>query len=196
MQASPTANPNDELDSQYDNLTEKQRAVVDAHAQNPDATNREKARIAGEEILKQGEPVNESYCSEILNKKYERLAQYREEIEQNERPTGSMQTTGDPFEGLESDSSQGFQTIQERPTKQTQPQDDVSDTDSSEPPQQQSQRPEIHSSAPLQVADTGDGIAIKFRYEYAQELIESPESHLPPELQQRSVDVVFQRAFN
>jgi len=194
MQASPTANPDDELDSQYDNLTEKQRAVIDAHAQNPDATNREKARIAGEEILNQGEPVNESYCSEILNKKYERLAQYREEIEQNERNIGSMQTTGDPFKSL--DQSEGYQTIQERPTKQTQLQDDASEQEYSEPSQEQSQRPEIHSSAPLQVADTGDGIAIKFSYEYAQELIESPESHLPPELHQRIVDVVFQRAFN
>jgi len=195
MQASPTANPNDELDTQYDNLTDKQRAVVDAHAQNPDATNREKARIAGEEILEQDEPVNESYCSEILNKKYERLVQYREEIEQNERPEGSMQTTGDPFEGLEQQ-AEGYQTIQERSTKQTQLQDDADDADSSEPSQQQSQRPEIHSSAPLQVADTGDEIAIKFSYEYAQELIESPENHLPAELHQRIVDVVFQRAFN
>lgn len=194
MQASPTANPNDELDSQYDNLTEKQRAVIDAHAQNPNATNREKARIAGEEILNQGEPVNESYCSEILNKKYEGLAQYREEIEQNERPQGSMQTTGDPFKSL--DQSEGYQTIQERPTKQTQLKDDADDVDNTERSSQPRQRPEIHSSAPLQVADTGDGIAIKFSYEYAQELIESPESHLPPELHQRIVDVVFQRAFN
>lgn len=73
---------------------------------------------------------------------------------------------------------------------------EADDADDSKRTPQPRQRPEIHSSAPLQVADTGDGIAIKFSYEYAQELIESPESHLPPELHQRIVDVVFQRAFN
>jgi hypothetical protein len=191
------ANPNTELDNQYQNLTPKQQAVIDAHAKNPDETNREKARIAGEDILGQGEPVNESYCSEILNKSYAELAQYREEIEQNERPEGQQQTVGDPFDALQpqdGDSrSRGPQTIQERPVKSTK--DDTQETE----PQAQTQTEPPHrveSNSPIQVADGGDGIVVKFSYRYVQSLLENQETQLPDDLHQQLVDVVLQRAFN
>lgn len=197
------ANPNTDLDQQYQNLTEKQRAVIDAHAQNPDATNREKSRIAGEEILGESEPVNESYTSEILNKKYPKLAQYREEIEQNERVEGQQQTIGDPFEALQQQQQEsGFQSIQERPVKEIVQSETVeSETEQSQPAQQSREpqvqrRQPVRSSSPIQVADTGDGIVVKFSYSYLQDQLQRSDSQLPAELQQQVVDVMFQRAFN
>lgn len=197
------ANPNDAMDREYQNLTEKQRAVIDAHAQQPEATNREKARIAGEEILEDEEPVNESYCSEIINKKFPDLAEYRAELEQNERPQGAVSTTGDPFGqfGVQdsNSSSTGFQSIQDRPVKDL-PQDDSDDESGQEPSrkprQPAAQQPRIGSSSPIQVADTGDGIAIKLSYRYVQQLLESQDTQLPDELHQQLVNVVLQRAFN
>jgi len=176
------ANPNDEMDRQYQNLTEKQRAVIDAHAKNPDVTNRETARIAGEEILGQDSPVNESYCSEILNKKFTDLAQYRVEIEQNERPTGDMQTTGDPFQNIPDNKEPDVQTIQERPVTDAGP-DNTAET-------------AIRSNSPIQVMDAGDGVLLKLNYRYVQELLESTESQLPDELHEQLVDIVVQKAFN
>jgi len=177
------ANPNDQMDRDYQNLTDKQRAVIDAHAQNPDETNREKARIAGEEILEQDGPINESYCSEILNKKFAELAEYRAEIEQNERPTGNIETTGDPFQNLPDNDEPDVQTIQERPVKDAGQEQETVETAST-----------IQSN-PIQVMDTGDGIAIKLDYRYVQTLLESQETMLPDDLHQQVVDVVLQRAF-
>jgi len=195
------ANPNTDLDQDYQNLTEKQKAVIDAHAKNPDATNREKARIAGVEILGEDEPINESYTSEILNKDHAELAKYREEIEQNERVEGQQQTIGDPFKSLQQqqqDQGQGFQSIQERPVKQTTPEsDETEDTPQVQQPQvqQRTKSQPIQSTSPIQVADTGDGIVVKFSYGYLQDQLQRPDSQLPDELQQQLVDVMFQRAF-
>lgn len=121
------ANPNEDLDSQYQNLTEKQQAVIDAYAKHPDETNREIARIAGEEILGEDDPVNESYASEITKDKYADLAEYRAEIEQNGRPEGQEQTIGDPFAELQQQQSHDVQGIADRPVKQSQGRDDDSD---------------------------------------------------------------------
>lgn len=204
------ANPNDAMDRRYKELTEKQRAVIDAHAQRPDATNREKARIAGEEILGDDEPVNESYSSEIINKKFPDLADYRAELEQNERPQGAVQTTGDPFSNIASDdssSSEGFQSIQDRPIKQLDEDnsDDQEQSQPAEPVTQQAQRQaqpqgqpqaQIGTGSPIQVADTGDGIAIKLSYRYVQGLLESQDTQLPDDLHQQLVNVVLRSAFN
>jgi len=189
------ANPNDQMDTEYQNLTEKQRAVIDAHAKNPDATNREKARIAGVEILGQEDPVNESYASEILNKKFADLAEYRAEIKQNERPQGSMQTTGDPFSNIP-DKEPGVQTIQDRPVKDAGPADGESQTvdQGQAHPKPTTQSTRVQSN-PIQVLDTGDGIAIKLDYRYVQSLLESQDAMLPDDLHQQLVDVVVQRAF-
>ena len=178
------ANPNEQMDQAYQSLTEKQRAVIDAHAKNPDETNREKARIAGEEILGQDGPVNESYCSEIINKKYADLAEYRAEIEQNERPQGSVETTGDPFSDLPDNDEPDVQTIQDRPVKDAGPEQEPMEATA-----------QTIQSNPIQVLDTGDGIAIKLDYRYVQTLLESQETMLPDDLHQQLVDVVLQRAF-
>lgn len=184
------ANPNDEMDQLYKDLTEKQRAVIDAHAQNPDATNREKARIAGEEILGQDSGVNESYSSEIINSKYPELAEYRVEIEQNERRVGQEETIGNPFESIEQ-GQRGFQTIKDRPVKQTQPEQEEPEPEPE--PQVQSQSVDI---ADVQVQDGGDGVVLKISYGYVEKLIQDQDTQLPPELHKRLVDVIFQRAFN
>ena len=186
------ANPNEDLEREYQNLTEKQRAVIDAHAQNPDETNREKARIAGEEMLGQDGPINESYASEILNKDYGELAKYREEIEQNERPEGTQQTVGDPFEELQQQQSEGYQAIQERPVKSVQTEEEESAETAQQPQVQPVQR--VQNATPIQVGDTGDGIVIKLSYRYVEDLIENPDSNLPAELHRKIVNVLFQQA--
>jgi len=190
----PNIAPDDELEQQYDNLTEKQRAVIDAHAQNPDETNREKARIAGEDILGT-EPVNESYCSEIINSKYPELAKYREEIEQNERPEGKQKTIGDPFANLQ-DEDQSYQTITDRPVKETEASNSEQEPQEHVTMQEPQQVRQQFESPAVQIADAGDGIHIKLSYRYVQELLESPNSQLPDDLHQQLVDVVLKRAFN
>lgn len=175
--------PNDDLEQAYNDLTETQKAIIDAHAEHPDETNREKCKIAGEQI---GKEINESYCSQVLNKKYPKVAQYREEIVQNERTEGSMTTEGNPFKGIPQDDS-GFQSIQERPVKQTQPQSQES---TSQPVQDS-----VDVSSPVEVKAAQDGVYVKFDYRYLRELLEDQENQLPPELHARLVDVVLDRAF-
>jgi len=180
------ANPNAEFDREYDNLTDKQRAVIDAHAQNPEETNREKARIAGEEILGNDGPVNESYSSDILNNKYPDLADYRAEIEQNERPKGNEQTTGNPLDALKPDNNdnQGFQSIQDRPVKGS--------TDDEPQVQQQT----VQRKSPIQVFDTGESIGVELSYRYVEELLRDQGTQLPEDLHQQLVNVIFQRVSN
>jgi hypothetical protein len=193
MQARPQA----DLEQQYTDLTEKQQAIVDAHAENPTATNREKARIAGEEILGTDEPVNESYASQVLNQKYPRVAEYRAEIVQNERQAGEVTTEGDPFAGLTDQQETTWQGIKERPTKD--PQQETTQagehaqhrTDSGPDTQPDSQH--IHTTEPVDVQAAADGIYVRFDQRYLRELLESQE--LPPALHQRLVDVVLRQAF-
>jgi len=195
------ANPNEVMDEQYRDLTEKQRAVIDAHAKNPDATNREKARIAGEDILGQDSRVNESYCSEILNDKNPDLAEYRAELEQNERPTGQEQIIGDPFEQLQDQDDESWQSIQERPTKEGQQEiedsvDQDQELDARERSARTTPKRTVGAQRAVQVGDAGNGIVVKFSYPYVRELLESQEIRLPDELHQKLVDVVLERAFN
>jgi len=171
--------PRDDLERQYKNLTEKQQAVIDAHAENPNETNRRKAEIAGEKI---GDSVNESYCSQVLNSKYPELATYREEIVQNERSEGEMTTEGDPFSAIP-DESGGFQSIQDRPVKATQESAESSpDTTAPTAPRKA-----------VQIKQEDDGLLVWFDERYLRELLESQE--LPPQLHQRLVDAVLAQAF-
>jgi len=172
--------PRDDLERQYKNLTEKQQAVIDAHAENPNETNRRKAEIAGEKI---GDSVNESYCSQVLNSKYPELATYREEIVQNERSEGEMTTEGDPFSAIPDESS-GFQSIQDRPVKATQ--------ESAESTQESQNAPTAPRKA-VQIKHQDDGLLVWFDERYLRELLESQE--LPPQLHQRLVDAVLAQAF-
>jgi len=176
------ANPNDRLERQYEDLTAKQKAVIDAHAESPDATNREKARLAGEKL--DGDSVNESYCSQILNKDYSDVAQYREEIVQNERDKADMQTVGDPFEGIPQ--QDGPQHIQERPVKGAQAEENNPDTSTG-----QMQEPSDSPLTPQQVAVRveGDAVVVKFDQTYFRNLLESQE--LPPHLHKQLVNAIW-----
>jgi len=172
----------DDLDEEYQNLTEKQRAVIDAHAEKPDETNRKKTEIAEDKL---GDSINESYASQVINKKYPKLAKYREEIEQNQRQEGSMQTKGNPFKGIPQDEG-GFQSIQDRPVKETQSQDQ-------EQTSQKSPQPAV-AQQPVQVREDVDGVLLKIDYRYLRELLVDQETKLPDELQARLVDVLVERA--
>lgn len=175
------AQPRDDLAQQYENLTEKQKAVIDAHAENPDETNRRKAELAGEKI---DGSVNESYCSQVLKQKYPEVATYREEIVQNDRTQGEMKTEGDPFSAIPDDSG-GFQSIQDRPVKQTQGQD-------SDEQAVQTQEPQVGQQVQIQHRD--NGLVVWFDERYLRDLLESQE--LPPELHEKLVDAVLAQAFN
>jgi len=59
--------------AEYEQLTAKQQAIIQAHAEMPDAQNRKKAARA-EDIL--GEDINTSYCSHVLNRDYPDIARY------------------------------------------------------------------------------------------------------------------------
>lgn len=174
--------PRDELERQYNDLTEKQKAVIDAHSENPNETNRRKAEIAGEKI---DDSVNESYCSQVLNQKYPELATYREEIVQNERTEGEMKTEGDPFSAIP-DESGGFQSIKDRPVKQAH-------QDTEESQDTQTATPTAPRQA-VQIQQQDDGLLVWFDERYLRELLESQE--LPPQLHQRLVDAVLAQAFN
>jgi len=175
--------PRDDLERQYNSLTEKQQAVIDAHSENPNETNRRKAEIAGEKI---GDSVNESYCSQVLNSKYPELADYREEIVQNERTEGEMTTEGNPFSAIPDDSG-GFQSIQDRPVTKTQ------DSSDDSPTQDTATAPTAPRKA-VQIKHQDDGLLVWFDERYLRELLESQE--LPPQLHQRLVDAVLAQAFN
>jgi len=170
---------NENLEREYGGLTDKQKAVIDSHAEHPNATNRDKARFAAEK-LPEGESVNESYCSQIINRDYPKVAQYRAEIVQNQRSQGSITTEGDPFEGqLEQDKS--YQTIQERPVKDTQDDEPVEPTPTTPVARQY-----------IQVQTVDDGVLVKFDYAYLRELLQNQQANLPPELHEKLVDSVFQ----
>lgn len=182
------ANPNDRLERQYEDLTAKQKAVIDAHSEHPEATNRKKAQLAGEKL--DGDTVNESYCSQILNKDYDEVAQYREEIVQNDRKEGDMQTVGDPFEAIPQQDS-GYQSVQERPTKTTQAQAQESD-----PSTQQAEEPTENPLTPQQVAVRvgEDGVTVMFDRRYFRNLIESQE--LPEHLHKQLVSGLWPQMTN
>jgi len=179
--------PRPELDSRYDNLTPKQKAIVDARVQNPDATNRDIAHsiapeIYNEKYKKQSEePVdqlNESYTSQFQNKdEIKELLDYKQELKDNQRTEGTMQTTGDPFSADPSmEQSQAWQSITERPVQQSQ---------STEPA-----KGSYQFQAPVIVEQQDDRWTVEFEPEYFQHLLSS--QRLPPELHQELVEAVIE----
>lgn len=89
-----------DLEQQYTDLTDKQQAIIDAHTQQPTATNREKATAAAE-IL--GDTVNESYCSATLKKDYPEVAVYREQVVQGEVVDSPVSRNADHLPGITTD---------------------------------------------------------------------------------------------
>lgn len=62
-----------DYEAEFEQLTEKQQAIITAHAEMPNAQNREKCERAAE-IL--GEEVNTSYTSHVINRDYPEIARY------------------------------------------------------------------------------------------------------------------------
>lgn len=86
-----------DLEQEYKDRTPKQRAIIDAHAENPTATNREKADAAAEML---GESVNESFCSSTLRKDYPNVAVYREYVVQGEVADTKVSQNADYIAGI------------------------------------------------------------------------------------------------
>ena len=106
----------DDKDSMLE-LTDKQTAVVNATANNPDAGPTEIAKIASKYLT--DDTVSRSYVHAI-KKKYSHLIEKQREILMNKRVEGEERTEGDPFERLDeslSENGNAWQTITERPYK-------------------------------------------------------------------------------
>jgi hypothetical protein len=181
--------PRPELDQRYQNLTPRQQAVVDARTQNPDATNRDIAHSIAPEIYnsekrQQGDEeidqMNESYTSQFQNKDgIKELIEYRQEIQDNQRNQGEMQTTGDPFSAdpnMPKEKS-GWQSVKERPEK-------------GHPQQTQEPRETYQFQAPVQVEIKDDRYSVDFEKEYFMHLLSS--KRLPPELHEELVESVLE----
>jgi len=186
MPVSPQPRP--ELDQRYQNLTPRQQAVVDARVQNPDATNRDIAHTIAPEIYnsdkrqqgdEQIDQMNESYTSQFQNKdEIEELIEYRQEIQDNQRQEGSIQTTGDPFSadpGMEEQS--GWQSVKDRPVKQTQQNTQEQPTET------------YQFQAPVRVQQNDNSWTVEFDAQYFQHLLSS--KRLPPELHEELVEAVI-----
>lgn len=96
-------------------LTDKQKAVVNALAQHPDEGPKKIAEIASKAL--ENDTVSRSYVHPI-KEKYGHIVEKQREIKENERYEGTERTEGDPFESLDKSleqPEQGWQTIQERP---------------------------------------------------------------------------------
>jgi hypothetical protein len=179
--------PRPELDQRYQQLKPLQKAIVDARVENPDATNRKIAWEFAPKLYNERhkdesdepkEEANESYTSQFLNDPdIEELVQYKQDIQDNQRETGSMQTTGDPFSADPNmpEQKSGWQSVKERPVKQTQ------DPEPTETYQFQ---------APVQVEIQDDRYRVDFEKEYFMHLLSS--KRLPPELHQELVEAVLE----
>lgn len=111
----------DQLDDKTEmyELTDKQRVVVNALAEHPDKGPTRIAEIASEAL--ENDTVSRSYVTPI-KQKYADLVEQQREIKENKRHEGTERTTGDPFDKLNEtlgDTKKAWQTIQERPHKDT-----------------------------------------------------------------------------
>jgi len=182
--------PRPELDQRYQNLTPRQQAVVDARVQNPDATNRDIAHSIAPDIYNDQkkdptddsiDTMNESYTSQFQNKdEITELIEYRQEIQDNQRETGSMQTTGDPFSADPNmpDDTSGWQSVKDRPVKQTQ-----------QTQSQETSKETYQFQAPVRVEQTEQSWTVEFEPQYFQHLLSS--KRLPPELHEELVEAVI-----
>lgn len=92
-------------------LTPKQKAVVDAYAENPKVGDTKLSEIASEK-LEGDETVSRSYVSPILEE-YNDIARQRLSQVENSREEGTETTEGDPFKGQLNEHKQ-WQGINER----------------------------------------------------------------------------------
>lgn len=180
--------PRPDLEQEYQGLTPQQKAIVDAKVDYPDATNRAiahehgPAKLKAQDNNKQKDKFNESYVSQFCNNEdYDELIQYKQNIKQNQRSEGSIETTGDPFSANPNmpDGQSGWQSVKDRPVKQTQPE----------------QPTETYQfQAPIRVEQKENSWAVEFEPEYFQHLLSS--KRLPPELHEELVEAVIAEKMN
>lgn len=179
------ANRTRDYEQEYESLTEKQQAIIDAHAENPDATNRDKARAAAEKL---GDKVNESYCSSVLNKDYAEIAEWQRRVVQGEDVERTVTAQADPFTNIPEERS--WQSIADRPVTES----DAEATQTGESSEGGRTQQRRRRTAGVAVEPQEDGMLVYFERSYLRELIESND--LPPELHERLVDELVDLAFD
>lgn len=193
--------PRDDLDRAYQQLTDMQKAVVDARVANPDVPKTHISRDHAPKIYNEEyadseadhkDEFNNSHVTQMLNGNTNELIpeiiEYRQDIAHNQRSEGTMTTEGDPFTADPNmDDSEGWQTWDERPNKAAAQSDNPTDSDQADLVQSA-----VTTQPRIQVGDTGDGVVLKIDYSYLQELLEAQT--LPPELNKELTSLVFQKA--
>lgn len=164
---------------QYHQLTPKQKAIIDAKAENPDAGPTELAEIATEKM--EDGSVSRSYIHPILTE-YSDIAEKQIEIKANKRENGTEKTVGDPFEKLDSQlnnsTSGSWQMLSERPKQDTLDVDDSTE-DSQAEASEDTQSRQSELSVDLTPAD----------------LVALLSGEVPPELRQELLRDLVSRAF-
>jgi len=198
--------PRTDLEQAYDNLTDRQKAIVDARVAHPDVPKTHISRDYAPEIYNRDyadseddhkDEFNNSHVNQLLNGNEKaiipEIIKYRQELKENQRSEGTMTTEGDPFSADPNmgDESEPWQTWDDRPNKSAAK---ASESDGGDAQAQQTQLvSQGNKAAPrLAVADSGDGVVLKLDYEYVRELLEKHE--LPPEMQRQVMGVVFNKA--
>lgn len=74
----------------YYELSDKQKAVIDAFAENPDSTHRELFERANELLDGQGDSISRAYIPVIMEK-YRHIANQQKDIKLNKRDEGDLE---------------------------------------------------------------------------------------------------------
>jgi len=192
--------PRTDLEQEYDNLTDRQKAIVDARVEHPDCPKTHISRDYAPEIYNRDyaesetdhiNEMNNSWVTQVLNGKSNEIipeiVEYKQDIKQNQRREGEMTTTGDPFSADPNmDDDNSWQTWDERPTKQAQQQNTQQEpaTDASE----HAQEPiELRAHVAAQIED--ETVHVVFDRQYFQSLLEGQA--LPPELHKQLMTEVL-----
>jgi len=201
--------PRDDLEAQFADLTDRQKAIVEAWAEHPEATNCNIAdthapRIYNEEYADSDDDhikeMNESYVSQFSNKDgINELIKYKQDIVQNQRFEGNATTEGDPFSAdpnMQTQREAGYQTWDERPNNQaaqrSEPQqtrqqaEQQTDTAHDHIPVDSQQ---IELRAPVAAQIHEDRVTVHFDKQYFQSLLEGQA--LPPELHRQLIEDVL-----
>lgn len=203
MRAKPKAMPRDDLDERFRNLTDKQQAIVLVRVEHPDVPKTHISRDYAPEIYNERfvdseddtiDEMNNSYVTQVLNdESKQEIIKHKQEIKENERQEGELTTTGNPFTAGPDDQPQGFQSIQDRPVKQTG--SGERDTTDSQTNTQQAEQTQMQSPAGVRVGQADQGVWVLFDERYLQQLLENQDIELPQELHERLVQALLDKAF-
>jgi len=182
--------PRDDLEREYDNLTAKQQAIVDARVEHPNVPKTHISREYAPQIYNDKyadndedtiDEMNNSYVTQVLNGQNNELVpdiiRYKQDIKRNQRQEGTVSTQGDPFSALPDDDGEGWQTWDERPNKQAQERQESQQADSQGEGESHSQ---ITLRAPVAAQVDDDAVHVLMDKQYFKSLLEGQS--LPPEL--------------